>query len=310
MTENIGREYTTIGKPIPSSYNIAPFIDPIAAMSSFQPLVKDSDATTRQHSDQNKIGHSDPYQNAIMNSVCSIFPPVLYGTENSGSPNDLLKKRLNSDTDWEDAGGYCFKDNLDSQTETVCDALETHIDSERYILNDKAVKLAKKMIGFSKKWLISFFKYISDYNKKLTAFGFKEEKFRWEHVRELISAVISYLHDSRRVCFNSRDPAVVLWVNLRCIKKCDEFLKHGFESHPVVNSCLVRTIVKGHSSKNSGGGGGLLTLEKVDKMLQTQDNKLRAEFNKLRDSNGNLKQELERCKKMESRLKAVEAKVK
>ena len=246
----------------------------------------------------------DPYMAAVMNSVCSYFPPSLYGTEDSDKPNELLKRKLDGDTNWNDAAGFCFKDFLTQQTEMRCDALETHLDSDTYRISSKGARLALKMIGFSRKWLGKFLSYIDEYNRKLEAFGFKDEKFRWIYIRELVTTIISYLQDSRKFAFDSRNPSVIFWANLLCISKASEFLNHGFDSHPIVNSCLIRTIVKGQSSKSTGGG--LLTTDKVEKLIEQNVKKLSSDVQKLKDVTGNLKQRNDRVKAVETRLRAVE----
>ena len=304
LEEHICDAYSKLNLTLPTRFNIGVMVCPLSVLFAFGALVKDEQMSTKSHSDQDKVGHLDPYMAAVMNSVCSYFPPSLYGIEDSDKPNELLKRKLDGDTNWNDAAGFCFKDFLTQQTEMRCDALETHLESNTYIISDKGARLATKMIGFSRKWLGKFFTYIDEYNRKLEAFGFKEEKFWWVYIRELVTTIISYLQDARKFAFDSRNPSVIFWANLLCISKAEEFLNHGFDSHPIVNSCLIRTIVKGQSSKSTGGG--LLTTDKVEALIDKSVKKLSGDVQKLKDVTGTIKQTNDRVKSIDTRVRNLE----
>ena len=89
-----------------------------------------------------------------MNSVSSLLPPCLYGTDDTGKPNNLLKKKINGD-DWDDQGGYSFKGTLDFQTETICDALDAPLDNDKYLIGAHCITLTDTLLGLNSQLVCS-----------------------------------------------------------------------------------------------------------------------------------------------------------
>ena len=270
----------------PEVVDIGPAMCIMTMFYHMKSVTTSNTSASKTRADETKAGYNNPIQAKTMNSVTSTLSPVFYGSDMMGDPNEALKKVVKSDAGWFKPGNasYCFSNALKNQAKQITTSTKTHLNN-KFVGSPEFKHLCREMIDFSYSWICNFVDYISEYNKELTAYGFVDEDKRWKEIRDVFTAVMTTLANSRSESHDSTDPSVILWGNLNCIDSAQEFLKLNFGSHPVLVACLLRTMVTSQIDTNSDGN---VTVKSVNAKLTKTAN----EVSTLKTNLGNLKKDV------------------